>query len=159
MRTIFAGALALLIVPTHVSAKGDTVRITINGGDLASPIEITDRDVVAPFNIWSGPGTSPNSPEGLIVNWAAGFADAPRGLPRYEVSFLTTRSEPGTYMVWYAIDPATREGYVYLPGKDEPGYADNVWLILRRVEGHWFHAWSEWEKLSHPLIAKAPKRQ
>jgi hypothetical protein len=60
MRIRFAAlsaSLALLIVPVQLSAKGDTVRITIKGGDLAAPIEITDRAVAAYFRVWSGPGT------------------------------------------------------------------------------------------------------
>lgn len=91
----------------------------------------------------------------MIVDWSRGVVDAPKGLPIYEVSFVTTRRNPGTYVVRYAMDPSTNQGYVYLPGKSDAGYRDNVWLIYRGIEGNWFHAWSEWEKLAHPLIAKA----
>jgi len=73
----------------------------------------------------------------------------------YELSFVTARKNPGTYVVRYAIDPSSERGYVYLPGKGDPGYRDNVFLIYRGVEGNWFHAWDEWEKLAHPLIEKA----
>jgi hypothetical protein len=148
--------LALLIVPVQLSAKGDTVRITIKGGDLAAPIEITDPKVTVAFHVWSGPGTSSNEAQGLIVDWSQGVAEPPEGLQLYEVSFVTTR--PGrSYVVSYLLDPSTGEGYVYLPGKTDPAYRDNVWLIYRGVEGNWFHAWSTWEKLAHPLIAKARK--
>jgi len=40
-----------------------------------------------------------------------------------------------------------------LSAAGDPGYQDDVWLILRGVEGNWFHAWSEWEKVANPLIA------
>jgi hypothetical protein len=83
------------------------------------------------------------------------IVEAPKGVPVYEVSFVTTRSNPGTYVVRYAIDPATKRGYVYLPGKTDAGYRDNVFLIYREVEGNWFHAWDEWEKLANPLIERA----
>jgi hypothetical protein len=83
------------------------------------------------------------------------MAKPPEGLEVYQISFLTTRQARNTYVVSYVIDPATNHGYVYLPGKTEAGYADNVWMIWRGVEGNWFHAWSAWEKLAHPLIAKA----
>lgn len=147
--------MALLIAPLQLSAKGDTVRITITGGDLAAPIEITDPAVAARFHVWSGPGTSSNEAQGLNVDWSRGVVEPPKGLQIYEVSFVTTRRDPGTYVVRYAIDPSTNQGYVYLPGKTDAEYRDNTWLIYRGIEGKWFHAWSEWEKLAHPLIAKA----
>jgi hypothetical protein len=59
--------------------------------------------------------------------------------------------------VRYAIDPATGRGLVYLPGEGEPGYEDNVFMILRGVEGNWFHAWSRWEELAHPIIRGASR--
>jgi hypothetical protein len=150
-------ALALLGLPPQLSAAGDTIRITIKGGDLAAPIEIADREVVAAFSVWSGPGTSTNEAQGLIVDWSRGVAEPPKGPRVYEVSFHTTRRDPGTYVVSYLIDPSTNKGYVYLPGKQDAGYRDNVWLIYRGVEGRWFHAWSAWEKVAHPLIAKGRK--
>ena len=154
MRRTFAtlpAILALLIVPLQLSAKGKTVRITIKGGDLAAPIELTDPAVVAGFKVWTGPGTSTNEPQGLIVDWSRGVAEPPEDLPVYDVSILTTRPNR-PYVVSYVFDPSTNEGYVYIPGTP-----DNVWLIYRQVEGNWFHAWSAWENLAHPLIAKASK--
>jgi len=41
--------LAFLIAPILLSAKGDTIRITITGGDLAAPIEITDPVIAGRF--------------------------------------------------------------------------------------------------------------
>jgi hypothetical protein len=158
LRRIFAAltaSLALLIVPAHLSAKGNTVRIIIHGGDLAAPIEIADPKVTERFQVWCGPGTSSNEPQGLIVDWSRGVAEPPRGFQIYEVSFLTTRRM--TYVVRYLIDSSTNERYVYLPGKTDAGYRGNVWLIYRGNEGNWFHAWSAWEKVAHPLIAKAGK--
>ncbi len=148
MRGTFAALIAvavLLIAPTQLSAKGATVRITITGGDLATPIEITDPAIASRFHVWSE----------LNVDWSQGVVERPVRLQIYEVSFVTTRRNPSTYVIRYAIDPSTDHGYVYLPGKDDAEYADNVWLIYRKVEGNWFQASSEWEKLAHPLIAKA----
>src|SRR5436190_1816386 len=131
MRGIFAASTAimgLLVAPVQLSAKGDTVRITIAGGDLTAPIEITDPSVATRFQVWSGPGTSPNSAQGLNVDWSRGVVEPPKGLQIYDVSFVTTRRNPGTYVVRYAIDPSTNQGYVYLPGKTDAEYRDNVWL-------------------------------
>jgi hypothetical protein len=158
MRETFAALTAiaaLMISPIQLSAKGDTVRITITGGDLKVPIEITDPKVASRFQVWVGPGTSSNEAQGLNIDWSQGVVEPPKGLQIYEVSFMTTRRNPGTYLVRYAIDPSTNHGYVYLPGKADAGYGENVSLIYRRVEGNWFRAWSEWEKLAHPRIAKA----
>ena len=145
----------LLSVPVLLSAKGDTVRIAITGGDLSTPIEIVDPAVTSHFQVWAGPGTSSNETHSLNVDWSRGTVDPPKGLPFYEVSFVTTRQNPGTYAVRYAVDPSTKQGYVYIPGKMDAEYQDNVWLIYHGVEGHWFHAWAEWEKIANPLIAKA----
>ena len=160
MRGIWAALSAIavmLVVAPCLSAKGNTIRIVIRGGDLAAPVQIADVSVAGRFHVWSGPGTSSNEPQGLIVDWSRGTAVPPRNLPRYEISFVTTRRDPGTYVVSYVIDPATNRGYVYLPGKTDPEYKDNVWLIYRGVEGRWFHAWSAWEQIAHPLIARAAK--
>jgi hypothetical protein len=150
---------ALLIAPAAAFAKEATVRITISGGDLAAPIEITDPAVALRFHVWSGPGTSTNEAQGLNVDWSRGVAEPPQSLQVYDVSFVTARLNPGTYVVRYAIDPSTNHGFVYLPGRSDNGYRDNVWLIYRRMEGQWFHAWNVWENLVHPLIANARTRR
>ena len=152
-----AAGAALSIVSVPLFAKGPTVRITIDGGDLAAPVEVDDRHVAGFFNVWTGPGTSSNEAQGLIVDWSRGVTKPPKDLPVYDVSFVTGRRPRGTYIVRYVIDPSTGHGYVYLPGPADAEYPDNVWLILRGVEGNWFHSWSEWEELAHPLIAKAAR--
>ena len=80
----FLGATAL------VSAKGSTTRITITGGGLQSAVEISDPDVLANFNVWSGPGTFANDvegTEGFIIDWASGVSNRPNGLPIFGLSF------------------------------------------------------------------------
>ena len=145
----------------------DTIRITIKGGQLTAPVEITDQQAIAPFHVGAGPGNVRVLPDGsrvpnfpaqcFIVDWSRGTTELPKGLPVYEISFVTTRTDRSTYIVRYGIDQSTNEGYVYIPGNGDAAYADNVWMILRGVEGNWFHAWSAWEKLVHPLITNALK--
>ena len=151
-----AGA-PMFAVPVMLIAKGDTVKVTIAGGDLAKPIEITDKVWLAKLNVWSGPGTSTNEPQSLNVDWSQGKVDPPHNVPVYIVSFETTRRNPGTYIVRYAIDPSTKRGYVYFPGRADKEYRDNTWLIYRGVEGNWFRASNEWEKFTHRLIEDAQK--
>ncbi len=176
------------IPPSRAAGTLDTVKIVIAGGDLSAPIEITDPAVLVKFKVAAGPGMRycigctelrEMVPivvhQGFIIDWDRGSADSPleklflQGLTTYTVSFVTTRQlaprrplrdshNPGTYVVGYAIDPATNQGYVYLPGKGDPGYQDDVSFLIRGVEGNWFHAWSEWEKVANPLIARGRGR-
>ena len=36
----------------------------------------------------------------------------------------------------------------------DPRYRENTWLLLRGVEGKWFHAWSQWNSAVRPLLAR-----
>jgi hypothetical protein len=65
-------------------AKGQTVKITIKGADLKTPI--TDPQVLTELQVWSGPGTSssapgfdPNAP-GFIVDWSQAAVEPTEGL-------------------------------------------------------------------------------
>lgn len=133
----------------------------IRGPGLSAPIELKEAAIVERFRVGTGPGASrgPRPVEerepGLIADWPRGSARPPRELRVYEVSFVTTRTRPSTYVVLYAVDPATNNGYVYIPGENDAPYQDNVYLIYRAVEGQWFHAWGAWEAVANPLIAKA----
>jgi hypothetical protein len=153
------GSLLTIAIPVSLSAKGKTVRITIKGTDLKSPIAITDPTILANFNVWTGPGTSSNEGKGLIVDWSEGaISSPPKGLPLYEVSFYADfgdHEEKQVYVVSYEYDPSSQHGYVYLPGKGEKWWRLNVGSIFRGVEGRWFNAWSSWEDVATPLIQKA----
>ena len=141
-----------------LSAKGETVRIVVEGADLPKPLDITDAKILANFNVWMGPGTSskPNSPS-FIVDWSQGpVRDIPKGLQLYRVSFyVNSEKEHLAYVVFFADDYSTKHGYVYLPGTSEPYYALNVGTVFRGVEGNWFHASTAWETTAEPLITKA----
>lgn len=103
---LFSAILALL-VPAQLSAKGHNVRITIKGGTLTVPVEITDPEVFARFEVGHGPGnirTLPDgtgmpsySPQGFVVDWSSGAVEPPKNLPIYDVSFVTTRTDRSTY--------------------------------------------------------------
>ena len=164
MRTktpIFVSALLLLGIPTLLLAKGETVRITIKGDDLAAPIEVTDPLVVQKFGVWTGPGTSSNQSQGLIVDWSRGFAKRPSAKFRvYTVSFyVNDRRERLAYVVLYACEPSTNDGFVYVPGQGDPSYSLNVASVVRGVEGQWFHAWSAWDSLAQPLLEAAGRKR
>src|SRR3954451_17084713 len=103
----FAGMFAVGFAPAPLGAKGDTVRISIEGGDLVSPVQITEA-AAAGFQVWSGPGTSSDEQRSFVIDWSRGAVKRPQqGLPVYDVSFVTTRRNPGTYVIQYAIDTST----------------------------------------------------
>jgi len=65
LRRLFSSVVGLLLmiaIPVSLSAKGKTARITIQGADLKSAIEITDPKILAKFNVWDGPGTFSTQP-------------------------------------------------------------------------------------------------
>jgi hypothetical protein len=155
-----------------ISAKGATCRITITGGTLASPVEITDANIVSRFQVWTGPGTRVcrggrgncvEGTEGFIIDWLSGaVAERPRGLQHYEVSFYVTDDRsPGqtapeqlAYVVSYEYDSGASQGYVYLPGDGDQWYPLNSTSIYRGREGKWYRANAAWQSVVVPLVAR-----
>jgi hypothetical protein len=165
MRKTLAVALIALtcLVPSRLFGKGRTTKVLIEGSDLSKPIEITDRHILANFNVWTGPGTFSSQPgfnvnaPSFIIDWSQGpVAEVPQALQKYQVSFYSEElSERPIYVVYYALSRSSESGYVYLPGKSEEWWRRNVTSIVRGVEGKWFHAWSTWDNIARPLIEKA----
>jgi hypothetical protein len=165
MRKTLAVALIALacLVPSRLFGKGATTKVVIEGADLSKPIEITDRQILASFNVWTGPGTYSSEPRfnanapSFIIDWSQGpVAEVPQALQKYQVSFYSEElSERPIYVVYCAFPRTAEPGYVYLPGKSEEWWRRNVTSIVRGVEGRWFHAWSAWENVARPLIEKA----
>jgi len=135
----------LLAAPAF--AKGPTVGITIEGSSLRAPVVMTDPQVLAPFRVWEGPGTSSydnseSQVSSFIVNWSHGATAEPaHGLPRYKVSFWADEpQEKLVYVVYYEFDPTPKQGYVSVPGEDDAAYLLDAASILRDVEGKWFRS-------------------
>jgi len=148
----------LLVIPAQVFAKSDISKITIQGGDLKTPIVINDQKTLPHFNVWTGPGTSgPLTKETrFIIDWSQKITERPQGPQRYQVSFYAKfPDERLIYVVFYEYDPATEQGYIYLPGRTDEWYRVNVGTIFRGVEGRWFRATSEWDNFARPLILDA----
>jgi hypothetical protein len=149
-----------LVIPARVFAKADISKITIQGVDLKTLIEITDPKTLANFDVWTGPGTrtggSPKQADRFIIDWSQSVTEHPKGLQRYEVSFYAKLpNERLIYVVFYEYDPATEQGYIYLPSRTDESYRLNVSTIFHGVEGRWFRAWSAWDSIARPLIAGA----
>ncbi len=159
MKAIRVTAFSLVCAPLLVLAKGPTLKITIKGANLASPVEITDERILEKFAVWAGAGVrihNASQTAGFIVDWEKGLVAAPQAtLPRYEISFHVMHQRPSNYVVYYACDPATGRGYVYLPGKGEKFYESNTFLIFRGIEGNWLSATRSWTEIAKPLIERA----
>jgi hypothetical protein len=157
---IVAAALLPLLIADNAFAKADISKITIDGADLKAPIQITEPKTLARFNVWSGPGTSwsggnpPNKwNDRFIVDWSQSVDHRPEGLQRYRVSFYAkVPDEKLIYVMFYEYDPLRGSGYVYLPGRTDEWYWLNMGTIARGVEGHWFRASSDWDKVASKLI-------
>ena len=157
--------LVLVIgVPNSLLAKGQIVKITIDGADLKTPIEITDfrnlRDV--DVNVWAGPGVKVNGKEqteGFIIDWPQGaVVNRPSGLEHYEIAFYAKFEEVRpVYVVFYDYNPASKQGYIYLPGNRDKWFGVNCGTICHGhgFEGNWFRATRAWENAARPLIATA----
>ncbi len=146
MKTILGTIFSLVCAPLFLMAKGPTLKITINGANLASPVEITDKQILEKFAVWGGLG----------IDWEKGPVGKPQvTLPRYEVSFHVMHQRPSDYVLYYAYDPRTGGGYIYLPGKGEKFYESNTFLISYGKEGNWFSATGSWSEIARPLIERA----
>ena len=153
--------LAILIAPAIMSAKGDIVKITIKGANLATPIETTSPEIGV-FNIFAGPGVRINGveqTEGFIIDWSKGKLPQRQG-EHYEITFYEGcrtiseychTAEPSiVYKVLY-----NKEGYVYLPGKDDEAFKYNHAMYHgHNLEGNWFQATTAWKNFVTPLITK-----
>jgi len=151
-------AFVFLVTPARMFAKAEISRVTIEAPNLKTPIEITDPKALALFDVWSGPrttwsGNSPNHAHTFIVDWSHPVGEPPTQLPSCKVSFYAKMpSERLVYVVFYKHDPASEQGYVYLPGPNEEWYRINVATIVRGVEGRWFLASPKWDNIAMRLI-------
>jgi len=153
---VLLNSLLILSVPTPLLAKGKTVKITIKGANLKTPIEISDPKILANFQVWTGPGTSTADNQSLIIDWSQDpVTKPPESLRRYQVSFHTDPHDQIVYVVYYACSLGAEQGYVYLPGESDEWAGLNVRTIFHGLEGKWFRAWSAWERVARPLIDKA----
>jgi hypothetical protein len=91
MKATYTTAFLFWYVPLLLVAKGPTLKITIKGSDLASPVEVTDKAILDEVRVWTGAGVEINGipqAKGFIVDWGKGpVAEPPTTLRRYEVSF------------------------------------------------------------------------
>jgi hypothetical protein len=130
-------AIVLFTASGFSAAIKETTRLSVSSPSFTAPIDITDAGVLSLSNVYGG-----------------GFIGLPASAPDNDkvTSFVVTfdvQARDGVkvaaYVIGYAVDQQTGDGFVYLPGRDEPPYRRNVSTILREgQDGKWFRASDEW---------------
>jgi hypothetical protein len=137
LRVAIAAAALVPAAPSY--AKAPLERITISGNGLAEPITVTDQAALSLSNPWHG----------RIANWSADVAPPPKGRPVYEITLHARLRGPEVkpiYQLRYAKADGGAPGSVYLPGRGEAWYRQNVSIIYREGhDGHWHVATPAWE--------------
>ncbi|MDT5121232.1 MAG: hypothetical protein QOC96_714 [Acidobacteriota bacterium] len=152
--SIFLISMIHIACASAVYSKGKPDKIIITGGGLAQPIEITDRETLIEFAPYIG----------QFIDWKKGIvADPPTQEQPFEVYFYMkwkerhSRYDQGDlkmiYSVRYLPGRDGAPGFVYLPGKDDDRYYNNVGTILREGDdGKWHYASPAWDALMKRLI-------
>jgi hypothetical protein len=161
MKATSATLLVLFTIQLLLFGKGETYKITLSApGHI---VEITDAKSLNDFRFGPGPGNTVNltpnwKPTSWIVeDWVHPVTEPEHAFPRLKASFhINLVNGEGTreYVVYYVYDPAAKQGYVYLPGRGEASYGENVSLLYRgdEFEGHWFRATKEWTNRAQAAI-------
>jgi hypothetical protein len=125
--------------------------LEVTGGDLSRPISITNTGLLQLSHVYAGQFLG-DRVDAVDAQW-----------PRYEVKLVfepevpsavdESRRKERTYLLHYSLNWQTGEGYVYLPGPGEPGYRDNISVIVRNGDdGHWHRATATWSSLLNPYL-------
>jgi hypothetical protein len=149
--------MALLLTVPAARSKAALSKIFISGGKLSQPIEIADKEFLRKSNPWFGT---------FIPAWnqtGVQHSQPPITAKLYEISFYATFSAKEApkiiYVVYYAVDPETHHGFVYLPGRQEQWYPTNAASILRpNQDGRWNVADPAWCDALNAIIARAEQQ-
>lgn len=151
-RRVFA-LLVLLAGAPLAYGKGSPALIVISGGGLTQPVEVTDPALLQAFDPFVG----------QFADWQQKLLAEPPCFRRsFEVLFYMKwpgRSSPldrGDLKMIYATRYCStgQSGYVYLPGRHESHYRENISTIIRGDEdGKWHPATPAWDSLLSNAVA------
>ena len=149
----FALSLGVLVIllwmPTIASAKCPTVKITVSGGRLRSPIQLTDRQLLEISSAWSFE---------FLDTSRSPLNDPPQGLVSYEVAFYVGMGENDTRkmcVVYYYPSSSKEQGFIYLPGQGPVRDLNDSVISRFGQDGKWNYAAPAWEALVKPAITRA----
>ena len=147
--------LALIVTAAlPLPAKGNAVTVRITAASSTNVVAITDRDLLDYSNVYVGRFLGPVTDRRIDPEW-----------PRYVITLVVEPRTPmpalaptgvfKPYVMHYAIDPATGEGFLYLPGRGEEGYRLNTNLIIRDgSDGRWHRAEPTWAGLLNGYLPR-----
>lgn len=141
---VFVFLLMLLVLVPPALAKGSPDKITITGPGLATPIEITDPEILHEFNPWDGNFLDKDR---RIVE------ETPKVNVLYEVLFYSkdTSGELNLFYTFkYSPAPSSSRGEIYLPQEKDEGYVMNNETIARR--SGWLYTSAEWDSFMEQLL-------
>ena len=148
--------LALIVaagIPLLARGNAATVRLDIKAAASTTVVAVTHPDLLDRSHVYIGaflgPVTDPVDPA-----W-----------PRYVITLIVEPRTPmpalaptgvfKPYVMHYALDPATGEGFLYLPGPREDGYRLNCNLIIRDgSDGRWHRADPTWAGLLNAYLPR-----
>jgi hypothetical protein len=155
-----AALLATSMITATLVAKGSTVRLTIAGPGLSSPLELTSPAAIA-ANVYGGNfiGNRATEPDKAFPRYTVSFYVELPGSSIPRMLYVEPPEEIGRmmYVVYYARNPRTGQGFVYLPGRDDGWYRFNIHTIGREEQdGKWHEATPAW---SAAIAAALPQAQ
>jgi hypothetical protein len=139
----------LLMLPPPLRGKAETVRITIAGGGLASPIQIADTRILELNHAWGADFLDASRPP---------LAEAPNVTTQYEVTLYSRIADNDirkTCVFFYSPGSSAAPGVIYLPDKGSVRTLNSGTVNRQGRDGKWSYASPAWEALVKPLIAKA----
>jgi DNA-binding beta-propeller fold protein YncE len=138
----------LLAIPLFLSGKAETIRVTITGGELTHPIQITDAKILNVSHAWGTEFLDSSRPP---------LTPAPNITNPYEVTLFSqiANNDIRKTCVFFYSPSSSAAGVIYLPGKGAI-WGLNVGTIVRKGrDGKWSYASPAWETLIKPLISRA----
>ena len=154
-RTLFCLLVSatLLVMPSALSGKAETARVTITGGGLASPIQITDAKVLELSRAWGAEFLDSSRPP---------LTQTPNVSSPYEVTFNSRMGDNDirkTCVFFYSPGSVAAPGIIYLPRKGPVWWLNSGTIIREGRDGKWSYASPAWEALIKPFIARAAARR
>jgi hypothetical protein len=70
----------------------------------------------------------------------------------FSATILVFAKGTTTRVIITSAEPATGQGYVYLPGKADEPYRLNTKAIYRGREGNWFRATAAWQRAFRNVV-------
>lgn len=153
-------AVVIVVCANSSYGKGSPDQIVITSNNGAS-IQINEREILKQFDPWSG----------QFIDWPSQVVSAPIDRSQsYEVFFYMKRAGRRTdydrgelkliYAIRYLPGHDGARGFIYLPGKGEKYYNNNIGTIWRENDdGKWHQASASWDAVIKRILIDRTKGQ